>query len=74
MLVYTYGGPHAQVVMNAWGGGNSLWHQMMAQKGYIIFALDNRGSAGRGHLFRRADSLPPRARRNSPISATALNG
>ena len=51
VLVYTYGGPHAQVVMNAWGGNNFLWHQMMAQKGYIIFALDNRGSAGRGHLF-----------------------
>ena len=51
VLVYTYGGPHAQVVMNMWGGNNFLWHQMMAQKGYIIFALDNRGSAGRGHLF-----------------------
>ena len=51
VLVYTYGGPHAQVVLNAWGGLNFLWHQLMAQKGYIIFALDNRGSAGRGHLF-----------------------
>jgi dipeptidyl-peptidase 4 len=51
VLVYTYGGPHAQVVMNAWGGNNLLWHQLMAQKGYLIFALDNRGSAGRGHLF-----------------------
>jgi len=51
VLVYTYGGPHAQVVLNSWGGNNFLWHQLMAQKGYIIFALDNRGSAGRGHLF-----------------------
>ena len=51
VIVYTYGGPHAQVVLNAWTGANFLWHQMMAQKGYIIFALDNRGSAGRGHLF-----------------------
>ncbi len=51
VLVFTYGGPHAQVVLNAWGGSTFLWHQMMAQKGYIIFALDNRGSAGRGHLF-----------------------
>jgi dipeptidyl-peptidase-4 len=51
VLVFTYGGPHAQVVVNNWGGANFLWHQMMAQKGYIIFALDNRGSAGRGHLF-----------------------
>jgi dipeptidyl-peptidase 4 len=51
VLVYTYGGPHAQVVLNAWGGSTFLWHQFMAQKGFIIFALDNRGSAGRGHLF-----------------------
>ena len=51
VLVYTYGGPHAQVVLNAWTGNNFLWHQLMAQKGYIIFSLDNRGSAGRGHVF-----------------------
>jgi dipeptidyl-peptidase 4 len=51
VLVYTYGGPHAQVVRNAWGGANFLWHELMAQKGYIIFSLDNRGSAGRGHAF-----------------------
>jgi dipeptidyl-peptidase 4 len=51
VLVYTYGGPHAQVVLNSWGGSRFLWHQLLAQKGYIIFSLDNRGSAGRGHLF-----------------------
>jgi dipeptidyl-peptidase-4 len=51
VLVFTYGGPHAQVVLNAWGNNTGLWHQEMAQKGYIIFALDNRGSAGRGHIF-----------------------
>ena len=51
VIVYTYGGPHEQVVENAWMGGGFLWHQMMAQKGYIIFSLDNRGSAGRGHVF-----------------------
>ena len=51
VLVYTYGGPHAQVVTNSWGGAGTLWHELMAQNGYIIFALDNRGSAGRGHLF-----------------------
>jgi dipeptidyl-peptidase-4 len=51
VLVYTYGGPHAQVVTNEWGRSTFLWHQLMAQKGYIIFALDNRGAAGRGHLF-----------------------
>ncbi len=51
VLVYTYGGPRAQVVRNAWGGANFLWHELMAQKGYIIFSLDNRGSSGRGHAF-----------------------
>jgi dipeptidyl-peptidase 4 len=51
VLVFTYGGPHVQVVLNAWGGNTALWNQSMAQKGYIIFSLDNRGSAGRGHVF-----------------------
>jgi len=41
---------HAQVVRNT-GWANFLWHELMAQKGYIIFSLDNRGSAGRGHAF-----------------------
>jgi dipeptidyl-peptidase-4 len=51
VLVYTYGGPSVQIVVDAWGGANFLWHQLMAQKGFVIFELDNRGSAGRGHLF-----------------------
>lgn len=51
VIVYTYGGPSVQIVLNDWGGSTFLWHQMMAQRGYIIFALDNRGSAGRGHAF-----------------------
>jgi dipeptidyl-peptidase 4 len=54
VIVYTYGGPHAQVVVNAWTGANFLWHHLMAQKGYVIFALDNRGSTGRGHVFEEA--------------------
>ena len=51
VLVFTYGGPHAQVVLNSWGANTGLWHQLMTQKGYIVFSLDNRGSAGRGHVF-----------------------
>ena len=51
VLASTYGGPHAQVVRNVWGGSSFLWHELMAQKGYIVFLLDNRGSAGRGHVF-----------------------
>ncbi len=49
VLVYVYGGPHAQVVRDAWWGGRGLWHQMMAARGYIVWSLDNRGSGGRGH-------------------------
>jgi dipeptidyl-peptidase 4 len=51
VIVNLYGGPHAQLVRNAWGGPNFLWHEMMAQKGFIIFTVDNRGMAGRGHNF-----------------------
>lgn len=51
VLIYVYGGPQAQEVINAWGGLAQLWSQMMAQRGYIIFTLDNRGSYGRGHVF-----------------------
>ncbi|MGH9818462.1 MAG: prolyl oligopeptidase family serine peptidase, partial [Candidatus Acidiferrales bacterium] len=51
VLIFTYGGPHSQIVRDSWGGNRFLWHQMMAQKGYIIFYLDNRGMTGRGHAF-----------------------
>ena len=49
VLIYTYGGPGSQIVRNSWRAGmGRLWHQLMAQKGYIIFGLDNRGTGGRG--------------------------
>ena len=54
VLIYVYGGPHAQVVRNAWGGTTYLWHQLMAQKGYLVFSLDNRGSWARGHAWETA--------------------
>jgi dipeptidyl-peptidase-4 len=41
VLVNVYGGPGVQTVMNSWPGPRGLWLQMMAQKGYIIFAIDN---------------------------------
>ena len=46
-----YGGPHAQTTLNAWGRGTFLFHAMLAQKGYLVFWLDNRGAAGRGHAW-----------------------
>ncbi len=54
VVVYVYGGPHAQMVNNTWLAGSNLWMQLMAQKGYIVFTLDNRGSANRGHAFESA--------------------
>jgi len=50
VIVYTYGGPNAQVVRKAWSS-QQLWHAMMAQRGYIVFSLDNRGSSGRGRAW-----------------------
>lgn len=51
MLVYVYGGPHAQLVRNTWLGGASLWDFYMAQNGYVVFSVDNRGSDARGKVF-----------------------
>jgi dipeptidyl-peptidase-4 len=51
VILYVGGGPGGQIVRDAWGGDISLWFALMARNGYIVFAVDNRGSAGRGHLF-----------------------
>ena len=52
VLVYGYGGPGSQMVVDRWGGRRTLWHQLMTQKGYIVFCLDNRGTGGRGKAFK----------------------
>ncbi|MDP4638073.1 MAG: S9 family peptidase [Crocinitomicaceae bacterium] len=51
VLVYVYGGPHAQMVTNSWLAGANLWMHWMANQGYIIYTLDNRGSGERGFAF-----------------------
>lgn len=51
VIIYVYGGPHAQLVLNTWMGGASGWQHYMAQQGYISMTLDNRGSDARGALF-----------------------
>jgi dipeptidyl-peptidase-4 len=51
VIVYVYGGPHAQLVLNTWLGGASGWQHYMAQQGYISMTLDNRGSDARGRDF-----------------------
>ncbi len=51
-IVLVYGGPHAQTVVNAFHGPGM--EQMLAHRGYVVWQLDNRGSAGRGHIFESA--------------------
>ena len=55
VIVYVYGGPHDQEVRDIFGSGRYfLWFYLMAQKGYIVFTLDNRGSDNRGLAFEQA--------------------
>ena len=51
VMVYVYGGSHAQLVNNRWLGGAGYFDIYMAQKGYVVFTLDNRGSDSRGKKF-----------------------
>ena len=52
VLMYVYGGPGSQTVLDDYGGDRYLWHQMLAQKGYIVVSVDNRGTGARGSAFR----------------------
>ena len=52
LLFYGYGGPGSQAAINKWSGNRQLYHMMMAQNGFIIFTVDNRGTGGRGKLFK----------------------
>lgn len=51
VIVYVYGGPHAHNVDARWNYGSRGWETYMAQKGYLLFILDNRGSDNRGKEF-----------------------
>ena len=53
-VIYVYGGPHAHNVDASWHWGSRSWETYMAQKGYILFILDNRGSEDRGREFEQA--------------------
>ena len=51
VMLYVYGGSHAQLVNNRWMGGGGYFDYYMAQQGYVVFTLDNRGSDSRGKKF-----------------------
>ena len=53
-VIYVYGGPHAHNVDARWHYGSRSWETYMAQKGYLLFILDNRGSENRGRDFEQA--------------------
>ncbi len=55
LLVYVYGEPAGQTVVDRWGGTSWLWHSMLAQRGYVVMSFDNRGTkAPRGRAWRKS--------------------
>jgi len=54
VVVYVYGGSHAQMVRNTWLAAAPMWMYYLAEKGYIVFTLDNRGSHNRSSDFEQA--------------------
>jgi len=51
VFVYVYGGPHIQMINKSWTGGAGFFLNYIAQQGYVVFTLDNRGSSNRGFEF-----------------------
>jgi len=51
VIVYVYGGPHAQLITDTWTAGAGIYLNYLAQEGFLVFTLDNRGSADRGEAF-----------------------
>ncbi len=55
LLIFVYGEPAGQTVLDQWGGDRTLWHHMMAQKGYVVMSIDNRGTpAPKGREWRKS--------------------
>ena len=55
LLIHVYGEPAGQTVLDQWGGRNALWHRMLAQRGYLVASVDNRGTpAPRGRAWRKS--------------------
>ena len=54
VILYVYGGPHSQMVQDSWLGNIRMWEMLMAQKGYLVYVQDNRGTSNRGAAFEKA--------------------
>ena len=55
LLMHVYGEPAGQTVLDRWGGRNDLWHRMLAQRGFVVASVDNRGTPGpRGRAWRKS--------------------
>ncbi|GMQ25914.1 S9 family peptidase [Algoriphagus sp. oki45] len=54
VLMYVYGGPGSQNVLNSWGGTRDFWHQALAAEGIIVACVDNRGTGARGRDFKHS--------------------
>jgi len=55
VLFHVYGEPWGQTVLDAWSGGQMMWHRMLAQQGYVVMSVDNRGTpAPRGRAWRKS--------------------
>lgn len=57
VLMFVYGGPGSQQVLDSWRGQNYWWFQMLAQQGYVVACVDNRGTGGRGQEFKKMTYL-----------------
>ena len=54
LIVYVYGGPHSQMVNDSWLGNVRMWEMLMAQRGYIVYVQDNRGTQRHGAEYEKA--------------------
>lgn len=65
LLIYVYGEPAGTTVVNRWSSKSYLWHQLMAQQGYVVMSFDNRGTksprgrAWRKSIYRKIGIIPP---------------